>query len=117
MPKNTTDYNNKYYQDNKASRKEKIRSRNLEAIQRNKTNFIEFMQDKHCIDCGFNDWRILQFDHVSGTKRNEISTMVTTAYSWQSILQEIDKCEIVCPNCHHIRTGTTFKFWRFCLPG
>lgn len=57
-----------------------------------------------CLDCGGKfPYYLLDFDHVSGTKVNSISRMLDK-YSLEDILKEIDKCEIVCANCHRSRT-------------
>lgn len=113
MATNTKEYNKAFYQKNREKRKDQIQTRNKIAIERNKDKFMEWIKEQKCQDCQFDDWRILQLDHVSGEKRNDVSTMVISAYSWETILIEIQKCEVVCPNCHHIRTGETFGFWRF----
>jgi hypothetical protein len=47
----------------------------------------------------------MQFDHVKG-KKIGISRAVNYGYSINNIMKEISKCEIVCANCHAIRTFT-----------
>lgn len=59
-----------------------------------------------CIDCGFNlHPRALEFDHISDNKRANVSNLIRSDYSWKTILEEIAKCEVVCANCHAIRTA------------
>lgn len=56
-----------------------------------------------CNDCGYDSHHAaLEFDHVKGSKRFCISNM--TRCLWTKILSEIKKCEVVCSNCHKIRT-------------
>jgi len=55
-----------------------------------------------CVDCGNADPIVLDFDHVNGNKRKSVSSM--RAYSLKTILKEIQKCEVVCSNCHRKRT-------------
>lgn len=57
-----------------------------------------------CADCGYNDNALaLEFDHKPGTKGNKtVASMMY--YSWDKIWEEIKKCDIVCANCHAIRT-------------
>lgn len=57
-----------------------------------------------CVDCGNSDVRVLHFDHVRGTKVQSISTMVRVGAGLAKILEEIDKCEVRCANCHAIAT-------------
>lgn len=59
-----------------------------------------------CKDCGFNlHPRALEFDHISDNKKGNVSNLIRSDYSWQTILEEIQKCEVVCANCHAIRTA------------
>ena len=46
------------------------------------------------------------FDHIDQTeKHHAISKMVSFGYSWENtILPEIDKCRLLCANCHRIHT-------------
>jgi hypothetical protein len=46
----------------------------------------------------------MQFDHVIDEKRDNISDMARKSLSLETIQTEIDKCEIVCANCHAERT-------------
>lgn len=66
-----------------------------------------------CIDCRKNDIRFLEFDHIRGVKIKEIPGMARTGYSIQRIQAEIAKCEVVCANCHRLRTSRRGNFWRY----
>lgn len=59
-----------------------------------------------CIDCQENNFLVLEFDHVRGSKKANISTMMKkpTTFSLDMVKEEIAKCEIRCANCHRIRT-------------
>lgn len=58
-----------------------------------------------CADCGYNaSAYALQFDHVRGEKKGNVSNLIRSDYAWSTIKKEIDKCEVVCANCHAIRT-------------
>lgn len=56
-----------------------------------------------CFDCGIKDPIVLDFDHIRDKKYN-VSQMIRDGFSWKAILKEIEKCEVVCANCHRIRT-------------
>ncbi len=57
--------------------------------------------DAGCTDCGYNAApEALDFDHVRGDKKRNVSSCKTI----QSALDEAEKCEVVCANCHRIRT-------------
>jgi hypothetical protein len=77
---------------------------------RNRQNMIKYLSDKKCIECGINDIRVLDFDHKH-SKHLEISKMMGS-YSWKSILKEIEKCDILCANCHRIKTSKQFNTYK-----
>jgi hypothetical protein len=62
--------------------------------------------ERGCVDCGYNKHpAALDFDHLPGTvKVMSIADMVGLGRPWTAILAEIEKCEVVCANCHRIRT-------------
>jgi hypothetical protein len=48
---------------------------------------------------------VMDFDHVRGKKEFEIGHQSAKGtMSFDRILEEIAKCELVCSNCHRIRT-------------
>jgi hypothetical protein len=55
-----------------------------------------------CKDCGYNENAVaLEFDHVEeGTKVRSVSQLS----SLETAMAEMKKCEVVCANCHRIRT-------------
>jgi len=66
--------------------------------------FVDANKSSHpCVDCGKTDIRFLTFDHVRGVKKMNISQMVNQGYSIEALQVEIDKCEIRCLECHHLR--------------
>jgi hypothetical protein len=72
----------------------------------------EYLQGKACENCGFNDMRALDFDHQDPkTKRFGIARAITNCYAWEEILCEINKCKLLCANCHRIRTAQQ-QNWR-----
>lgn len=63
----------------------------------------EYLTRSKCVDCGNNDARVLEFDHVNGDKVNAVTTMANSGYSIATLEKEAAKCEIRCANCHRIR--------------
>jgi hypothetical protein len=59
-----------------------------------------------CHDCNTKDARVLEFDHRPGSEKkfNVAKAISGSTRSWKTIKKEIDKCDIVCANCHRIRT-------------
>lgn len=67
--------------------------------------FISAVKDnRHCVDCGiaYRYWQ-LEFDHL-GDKEFNIGQFRSHTTDLVKIKKEMDKCEIVCSNCHRDRT-------------
>ena len=57
-----------------------------------------------CTDCGYYYHPVvMDYDHVSDDKSYEVGKMKT--HKQKTMLEEISKCELVCSNCHRIRTA------------
>ena len=63
------------------------------------------LSKNHCVDCGERDPIVLEFDHVRGVKKDNISNMVGKGVSTEIIVAEIAKCEVRCANCHRRATA------------
>lgn len=64
------------------------------------------LKARPCTDCGgsFHP-AAMQWDHLPGKqKTTEIAEMLRRNLSRKIILEEIAKCELVCANCHAMRT-------------
>lgn len=58
-----------------------------------------------CDDCHQHfPYYVMDFDHRRGRKDATVATLVAQACSMRRIMAEIHKCDLVCSNCHRIRT-------------
>lgn len=54
-----------------------------------------------CILCGYNRCQAaLDFHHVDPTQKEFGISMDGITRSWERVLKELDKCVLVCSNCH-----------------
>jgi hypothetical protein len=61
-------------------------------------------KSRPCTDCGVQyPPYVMDFDHVRGKKLWEIGTAKGTVAT-AALLAEVAKCDVVCSNCHRIRT-------------
>lgn len=69
------------------------------------SRYIQELKSKTpCMDCKINyPYYVMDFDHVRGRKHKNVMELIPTL-SKKKIDEEIAKCEIVCSNCHRIRT-------------
>jgi hypothetical protein len=86
--------------------------RKAQTIVENQKKLYTYLFRCSCIDCGFSDIRVLEFDHVRSYKRNDVSRLLTSGATCESILSEIAKCEVRCANCHRIKTMERGNWWR-----
>lgn len=76
-----------------------------------RTFLFSYLKEHPCVDCGEDDLRVLDFDHV-GKKFMGIAQMVRNCYSLAAILREIRCCKVRCANCHRIKTFSRGNYWK-----
>lgn len=94
-----------YYQKNRERQLPLALARRHRAyVERRK--FINEIKNKPCADCGLEyPYFVMDFDHRKGVdKITDVALMVRRGWSKEKIELEIEKCDIVCANCHRIRT-------------
>lgn len=76
-----------------------------ERAKRDRAYFQQIKLDRGCADCGYREHAVaLDFDHLPGVeKRYRIACMA--GMKRELIDAEIAKCEVVCANCHRVRTA------------
>jgi hypothetical protein len=95
-------YTKENYLSNKEaySKRSKIENKKRRIEQR---ILIDSFKEAPCVDCKqtFPPY-VMDFDHVEDNKYTNVSSML--GHSKEKVLEEIAKCELVCANCHRIRT-------------
>lgn len=78
----------------------KIRDQKLDQV-------INERKDVPCKDCGVKyPPFVMDFDHINPeNKEFSISRMRRSRMAFKKIIAEIEKCDVVCANCHRIRTN------------
>jgi hypothetical protein len=78
-----------------------------------KEAFWKWLSVQSCVDCGESDPVVLDADHVRGRKRpGGVAQMLRDACAWETVQQELLKCEIRCANCHRRKTARERGFTR-----
>jgi len=71
-----------------------------------------WLHGKMCIDCGESDVDVLQNDHINNDKRKKENGNLSGSLrnnSFLHLLNELKKTEVVCVNCHRLRTQTKIQ--------
>lgn len=86
--------------------------RNRKARRAERLAKLDALKTGPCTDCGLKfPTYCMDFDHLNPTeKRLDVSLLVRRGWSWENILAEVAKCELVCANCHKARTHA--RQWR-----
>jgi hypothetical protein len=75
---------------------------------------LEYLKKNPCNHCGETNLMVLEFDHCSGKKDFNISTGLQLGFSVAVLRKEIEeKCQVLCANCHSVKTQIERKTWRY----
>jgi hypothetical protein len=107
-----------HYQLNAAAYKQRIANNSVRLRAECRRRLQEYLLPQRCVDCGLQDLATLEFDHREPSEKTaDISYMVQRAFGWPTILHEMDKCDVVCANCHRRRTALQFGWHKLmCKP-
>lgn len=91
-------------EEKKASNKKSYQKKKLAIAEIYKV--INEVKSGPCTDCGGRFHPVaMDFDHVEGDKIDSIAWMIhRRSASLEEVLAEIEKCQLVCSNCHRVRT-------------
>lgn len=85
-------------------------ARNKRAVKR-AGEMIRKAKDVPCTDCGDRfHYAAMDFDHLPGRgKRFLLSSVKDSGPTVSVLMAEMKKCEVVCANCHRVRTFNRLK--------
>lgn len=93
-----------WYEKNAAVQKAAVQARRSDRRTINNA-IVAAAKDRPCVDCGSRfPPEAMDFDHVGPAKRWNIGT-AKTYVSEAELRAEIAVCEVVCANCHRVRTA------------
>jgi hypothetical protein len=98
------EYMRKWYELNRELHRQRVRRVNHRQRELAKS-FVDNAKNRPCLDCGVSfPPYVMDFDHVRGVKAATMSRLRTARGGWSKLKAEIEKCEVVCANCHRLRT-------------
>jgi hypothetical protein len=79
------------------NQRKKIRERNREYVRKIK-------ESNPCVDCKeYYHYSQMDFDHLDN-KKYSVAKLANSEASIKTIKIEMNKCDLVCSNCHRMRT-------------
>ena len=96
-----TEWYRQWYADpvNRAKQKENSARNKVLAINRNRDFVNQYKKTHPCEECGESRFYCLDFHHLRD-KEKEVATGVTIGWSIERLKKEIEKCRLLCKNCH-----------------
>jgi len=89
----------RYYYENKEKEKNRAKDRKKYLVQ-----WLQEYKEGLSCPCGEDRVPALDFHHRDGEEKTmRISKMPRSGYSKDVILEEINKCDVICSNCHRVK--------------
>jgi len=107
----TAAYHREWYEQNKERRRKQIYEHRARTKATHRQFIWDYLTIHPCVDCGNDDPRVLEFDHLED-KDKAVTQGIEDGWSKSRLLEEIDKCEVRCANCHRIKTQQRQNSWR-----
>lgn len=96
-------YQRAWYAENRAQHIAAVNARRERVAEANRA-YLRQLKEQPCADCGRSyPPHVMDFDHVRGVKRWNVSESVRHVSS-EALAEEVAKCDVVCANCHRLRT-------------
>ena len=104
------EYDREYHKNRTKSSKEHKVEMQKKRRDKNRLEFLEIKSNLSCKICGESRTPTLDFHHRDPSKKDRaIGDMSRGSFSIESVLKEIEKCDVLCSNCHrmlHYEIGT-----------
>ena len=71
----------------------------------------DYLSEHPCVICGEADPVVLEFDHING-KKETVSALIANGATIERLKQEIDRCQVLCSNCHARKTAKERGWFR-----
>ncbi len=100
--------------DRKRFTRPEVKEKQLEANRdfriKNRQKLYDYLIGHPCA-CGESDPACLQFDHNDPSTKSYNIGDQSNRKSWDNLKLEIDKCTVLCANCHAKRTAKQFGWY------
>lgn len=95
----------RHYDANRPAYIERAKVANRENRRLIKLTILKYLEEHPCIHCGEADPIVLEFDHrIHAEKKFNIGNAANGGKTIKKLLEEIEKCDVLCANCHRRKT-------------
>jgi hypothetical protein len=82
------------------NQKEKSNVRNRKRKQAKRYWLQQYKESLKCSSCGEDRWWVLDFHHRDPSEKEQGVARLFGCASKERIMKEIEKCDVLCANCH-----------------
>lgn len=93
-----------------AARKQRIKDVQKQKRVQISQFLYDYLKAHPCVECGERRVACLQFDHLRDKEFN-VSDAPHKKYSLERVTKEIDKCRVLCANCHAAHTAVQLGWY------
>lgn len=101
-------YGREHYARNRAKYLEKAHRRRGRVRSKNDERILAYLLEHPCVDCGETEPLVLDFDHRESSRKADEVSRLAHRRPWRVVLEEIEKCDVRCANCHRRKTARQF---------
>lgn len=101
-----------YDADRNVDNRETIAAQKRALRNRNRAFVYEYLSTKKCSDCPESDPVVLEFHHRRDKSFN-VGDLIQLRVSLEKLSKEIEKCDVLCANCHRRRTARERGHYKF----
>lgn len=106
-------YNREHYRANKAKYMSRAKASKRKYLTELRVYLRSYLTENPCVVCGESDIVVLEFDHIDpSTKSFCIAQATRRGLPLAKVKSEIDKCQILCANCHKRKTAKDNNWWK-----
>lgn len=89
-----------HYAANRERHKSRVIKNRIERANLNRKLYLELKGELKCNRCPENHIAVLDFHHKDPKQKDQMISSMLYDWTFDAILKEIDKCEVLCANCH-----------------
>ena len=95
----------KWYAKNQQKHIKNVAVRRKQVVLENYKSSYHYLTEHPCVKCGETDLYLLQYDHNQGIKNHNVSDLIANGIKCETILREIELCQVLCLRCHRKKSA------------
>lgn len=109
-------YFKEYYKNNKKKHVSRVRVVNERTRQKLHEFLAAYFENNPCVECGEDNILVLEIDHINNKSKNGKAFSMGEArrngISLRKVKKELERCQVLCANCHRVKTAHESNSWR-----